>query len=182
VRLWDVRTGKLLGNPLRHGGIVKAAVFSPDGKTILSGSSDHTARLWDLDTGMPLGQPLQHSTEVSNVDLSSNGRVALTICPDGSAYLWDVPSCEQLARPLQHEVAVNDGRFSADGSMILFTCADGQARLYDVPLPLSNDRKMIRAWARAVSDFQLDDKGLLRQLSQAEWLAAQQELQRLNDQ
>ena len=34
--------------------------FSPDGKTVLTGSDDKTARLWDVKTGQPIGAPLKH--------------------------------------------------------------------------------------------------------------------------
>ncbi len=43
-----------------HGRTVAAVAFSPDGKTILTGSADNTARLWDAATGGPIGQPLEH--------------------------------------------------------------------------------------------------------------------------
>ena len=41
--------------------MVWSVAFSPDGKTILTGSFDKTARLWDAATGRPLGQPMEHS-------------------------------------------------------------------------------------------------------------------------
>ena len=38
--------------------------FSPDGKTVITGSSDKTARLWDAATGRPLGPTLTHQGTV----------------------------------------------------------------------------------------------------------------------
>ena len=35
--------------------------FSPDGKTVLTGGFDNTARQWDAATGRPLGLPMAHS-------------------------------------------------------------------------------------------------------------------------
>ncbi len=41
-------------------GQVLSVAFSPDGKTILTGSQDKTARLWDAATGRPIGPPMPH--------------------------------------------------------------------------------------------------------------------------
>ena len=40
----------MLGEPLRgHGGSVRSVSFSPDGKTLASGSLDNTIIFWDVD-------------------------------------------------------------------------------------------------------------------------------------
>ena len=45
---------------MTHQGAVHAVAFSPDGKTVLTGSNDNTARLWDAATGQPIGTPMMH--------------------------------------------------------------------------------------------------------------------------
>src|SRR5437588_411942 len=53
--MWKTATGQPLGPPLQHQGAVDAVAFSPDGKTVLTGSGDKTARLWEMATGKLLG-------------------------------------------------------------------------------------------------------------------------------
>ena len=38
---------------------VISAAFSPDGKRIVTASSDKTARIWDAATGKAIGEPLK---------------------------------------------------------------------------------------------------------------------------
>src|ERR1700733_12223603 len=64
VRLWDAATGATIGQPLRHEDRVNGAVYSPDGKRILSWSFDKTLRLWDAATGAAIGLPLRHEDRV----------------------------------------------------------------------------------------------------------------------
>ena len=65
--------------------------FSPDGKTVLTGSLDETARLWDAGTGNPIGAALQHQGEVYRVAFSPDGKTVLTGSHDKTARLWRLP-------------------------------------------------------------------------------------------
>ncbi len=62
--------------------------FSPDGKMVLTGSRDRSARLWDAATGMPLGPSLIHPHEVMSVAFSPDGNGFMTGAYDYRARLY----------------------------------------------------------------------------------------------
>ncbi|MEZ0343178.1 hypothetical protein ACAG25_24820, partial [Mycobacterium sp. pV006] len=52
VQLWDVATGRSIGEPLTgHTDKVAGIAFSPDGTRLATASADTTIRLWDTTTG-----------------------------------------------------------------------------------------------------------------------------------
>jgi WD40 repeat protein len=56
VRVWDAKSGKGIGEPLRgHQGLVPAAAFSVDGSRIVSAGDDGTVRVWDSSWTNPIG-------------------------------------------------------------------------------------------------------------------------------
>jgi hypothetical protein len=50
ARLWDAASGKQIGEPMKHQGIVNSAQFSPDGQRVVTASEDNTAQLLDVVT------------------------------------------------------------------------------------------------------------------------------------
>jgi hypothetical protein len=54
ARVWDAATGQDLSPPLEHERDVRWAVFSPDGKYVVTATWVPTARLWDWATGQEL--------------------------------------------------------------------------------------------------------------------------------
>jgi RNA polymerase sigma factor (sigma-70 family) len=51
VRIWDLRTNKLLQTLEGIQGIVRSVRFSPDGKTVAAGADDGVIYLWNVTTG-----------------------------------------------------------------------------------------------------------------------------------
>jgi WD40 repeat protein/predicted Ser/Thr protein kinase len=140
--LWDT-TGKLLGR-LKHYGMdrkIGDAAFSPDGKLVLTGSYDGTARLWnsatagphtvlDPATSSPRPVVLSHPGAIAAVTFSPDSKRVVIAGANQSARVWTV-SGQPRGQPMQHEGGITSIAFSPDGKTILSGGWDQTARLWD---------------------------------------------------
>ncbi len=129
---WDAATGKPIGPLMKHEGDVWAVSYSPDGKTILTGSGDRTARLWDAASSDPLREPLVHPFEVWSAVFSPDGKLVSTGGRDGQGRVWDVASGRVVGKTMAHPGEIRSLAFSPDGKSILTGCRDGFSRLWDM--------------------------------------------------
>lgn len=79
ARIWDLRSGKYVGKPLRHlRGPFRFSVFSPDGRRIATMAEDRTARLWDGASGAPRSAPFPVEGRNKLFTFSPDSRLLLT--------------------------------------------------------------------------------------------------------
>jgi len=69
VRVWDMTTGKEIGQFKGHQGSITALAFSPDSRRLITGSSDTTLLVWDVGTLKPV--PAAAVAELQGGDLET---------------------------------------------------------------------------------------------------------------
>ncbi|PVF92453.1 WD40 repeat-like protein [Serendipita vermifera] len=91
VRIWDVETGALVGEPLRgHTREVDAVAYSPDGRSIVSGSEDCTIQIWDAQNFIQIGEPIMgHTNWIHCVAYSPDGQYIASGSDDTTIRIWD---------------------------------------------------------------------------------------------
>jgi WD40 repeat protein len=123
VHLWDVPTATKRATLKGHTGVVWSVAFSPDGRLLLSGSKDGTARFWDPAGGEEkLGFDWDIGA-VQHVAFAPDGMTAAVAGHTGTIVLLDVDSSDFLNRgPLLGPVAAPAPEVPArrrDGSLPL---------------------------------------------------------------
>ena len=118
--------------PLSPRGSVSSVAFSPDGRTLATGSEDMTARLWEVATGREIAALRGHENPVSSVAFSPDGRTLATGSHDKTARLWEVATGREIAALRGHEDSVSSVAFSPDGRTLATGSADKTARLWEV--------------------------------------------------
>lgn len=113
--------------------VVYSVAFSPDGKTILSGSWDNTMKCWDLSSGGVINSLEAHSSIVTSVAFSPDGKTALSSSEDNTVKWWDLSSNGRVIKSFEsHSSAVNSVAFSPDGKAALSGSDDNTVKLWDL--------------------------------------------------
>jgi WD40 repeat protein len=117
---------------LRHGGLVRALAFSPDGRLLASASHDQTVSVWEIPTGHERFRCRGHEADVLTVGWSSNGKLLASGAADGTVRLWSATDGRELQRTRCSPDSVETLAFSPIGQRLAVGGDDGQLRLLDI--------------------------------------------------
>jgi WD40 repeat protein len=134
---------------MTHGDTVDSAHFSPDGKRVVTASSDHTARIWDAYTGKAVGEAMRHRGEILSASFSPDGKRVVTASIDHTARIWDAETGKAVGEAMTHGTTVNSAHFSPDGKRVVTASTDHTARIWDAFWPaISRTESLIRQVCR----------------------------------
>jgi WD40 repeat protein len=119
------------------------ALFSPDGKVVVSGGVDGIGRVHNSVTGDLIATLVGHSQPITALDFSHDGTLLVTASGDHTARIWNPsswtgsghrgsPSAWQSHVTLVgHKAALLYAEFSPDSTLVLTSAFDRTARVWD---------------------------------------------------
>jgi hypothetical protein len=162
---------------LGHEDWVNSAQFSPDGKRIVTASSDKTARLWETESGKLLATLQGHEDWVNGAQFSPDGKRIVTASSDKAARLWEAESGKLVATLQGHEGSVYSAQFSPDGKRIVTASLDKTARLWTVLPPSAGaSPEWFGDFLQYLAQRRLNKDGELEWISSAELMAIRKRL------
>jgi WD40 repeat protein/tRNA A-37 threonylcarbamoyl transferase component Bud32 len=137
-----------------HTGPILAVAYSPDGRRIVTGSADETARVWDAETGQESLRLEGHTASVRAVAFSRDGERIVTGSWDRTVRVWETATGRLLHSIVANGKEVFSVAFSPDGQRIVSGGQEAKARVWDANsatelFPLEGHTSLV--WAVAFS-------------------------------
>ena len=109
---------------------VNSATFSPDGRYIVSASSDNTLKIWDTKKWECIKTLEGHTSSVNSAAFSPDGRYIVSASLDKTIKIWDTKNWECIKTLEGHTKPVNSATFSPDGKYIVSASDDKTIKIW----------------------------------------------------
>lgn len=153
--------------PLNHGGEVRWADWSPDGKRLATAGLTSEVKVWDASTGEQLLTPLRLGAKpIETAQWSLDGRFIVARSDENTVRVWDAATGEPVTPILQHDGYVRLAHLVMSNRLVTITLPD-VVRAWDlVETKLPAD--FIADYASLVSGRRLNAAGVVVPMSPSE--------------
>jgi WD40 repeat protein len=115
-----------------HSGPVSDLAFTPDGRTLVTASKDHSIAVWDTRNHHRIASLTEQDTWLRAVAISADGSTMASGGDDQDIILWNLASHVRIATFAGHTGAVKDLAFSPDGQVLASGGADDTVIIWDL--------------------------------------------------
>lgn len=136
VLLWDMTTGQVLRTIQPDAGdVMRAIVYSPDGRYLAAGGNTGTLYLWDVQSGAEVRRFVGHTDTVARaLAFSPDGRYLASGSADRTVRIWEVATGKELRRLAGFVRQLASVVFTPDGRRLLVVDDAGTLQMTYVAL------------------------------------------------
>ena len=132
IRIWMLEDGTEI-SAFKHPEWIFAIAVTPDGKWVVSGSSEHTLKVWELESGRLLGSFgdfRDPSSWVRAIVITPDGRKVISAGLDKTIKIWDLRSGRELGILKAHQEQINALIISPDGKTLYSASHDKTIKIW----------------------------------------------------
>lgn len=112
--------------------IAYCAIFSPNGRIVVSASSDNLLKIWDAETGILKDSYKFTLGAIHHLSFSPDGRLLIISSWESTRfYIWNIKT-KQIVASYSHDTGVNSAVFSPDGKFIVSASKDGIVKKWNL--------------------------------------------------
>jgi WD40 repeat protein len=159
IRIWDVKSGKILKTLKKHNRKVNNVSWSKDNSVLASCADDAKIYLWDWENAKIIDTYIGHIDGINNVIWSPDGALLASCSLDAEIIVWDIKTNKILHRLKGHTSLITTVIWSKNGKSLYSSSYDGTIRVWD--LTTGKQTNILEGHSSSVSCISLSNDGLL---------------------
>ncbi|MEC4814079.1 MAG: WD40 repeat domain-containing protein [Scytonema sp. PMC 1069.18] len=131
IKIWELKTGKIIRTLNGNVGEVSSVAISPDGLFLGVGSCEHpksNVQVWHIATGKRMHTLLGHQKPVNFVVISPDGQILAS--GSNKIKIWNLQKGDRICT-LWHSSAVHGAAISPDSTILASGSSDNKIRLWN---------------------------------------------------
>ena len=128
IKVFEVKSGKLLKEFTAHSVGVKDLVFHPDGSMLYSAGRDNLIRVWDCSNWKRVNQFEGHEKPVNALAISPDGNFLFSGSDDLSIRKWDIATGKAIDTWTGHNQRILSLNISGNGEYLVSTSGDRMSK------------------------------------------------------